>query len=146
MMIVYHHHMGTGIQQQGEIDRLMLKTNPETVSLLLDTGHLTYAGEDPLLTLKRHGQRIKHVHLKDIRRDVLHHVKENELSFLDSVKAGVFTVPGDGCIDFNPIFQALSDLHYQGWWVVEAEQDPERAVPLVYAMKAREFLRVSTGL
>lgn len=141
MTIVYHHHMGTGIQQQEEIDQLMMKTNPEYVSLLLDTGHLTYAGNNPLTTLKKHSHRIKHVHLKDIRDDVLKQVKQNKLSFLDSVKAGVFTVPGDGLIDFKPIFEVLKKLNYQGWWVVEAEQDPEKAHPLTYAKKAREFLQ-----
>jgi inosose dehydratase len=146
MTIVYHHHMGTGIQQQNEIDRLMSETNPHEVSLLLDTGHLTFAGEDPLVTLQRHGHRIRHVHLKDIRMQVLNQVRENQLSFLEAVRAGVFTVPGDGCIDFDPIFRKLIELDYHGWWVVEAEQDPDKAIPLVYAKMAREFLRRSAGL
>lgn len=145
MQIVYHHHMGTGIQQANEIDRLMIEAN-KRLSLLFDTGHLTYAGETPLSVLKKHGHRIKHVHLKDIRKQVLERVKKERMNFLDSVKAGVFTVPGDGCIDFNPLFELFSELNYQGWWVVEAEQDPALANPLVYASKARDFLRLTTGL
>ncbi len=146
MAIVYHHHMGTGVQQAHDIDRLMAETDAETVSLLLDTGHLTFAGENPLITLQKHGERIKHIHLKDIRQSVLKQVREQNLSFLDAVRAGVFTVPGDGCIDFGVLFALIGALGYQGWWVVEAEQDPEKADPLVYARMAREFLRESTGV
>lgn len=146
MTIVYHHHMGTGIQQAEEIDRLMRMTKPDLVSLLLDTGHLTFAGENPLTTLKQHSRRIRHIHLKDIRKDVLQQVRERKMSFLDAVRAGVFTVPGDGCIDFAPLFQAIADMQYQGWWVVEAEQDPDKANPLTYAKMAREFVRANTGI
>src|SRR5690606_37575513 len=119
--------MGTGIQQQEDIDRLMLWTDTQLVSLLLDTGHLTFAGNDPLVTLKKHNHRIKHVHLKDIRSDRLKLVQASHLSFLEAVRAGVFTVPGDGCVVFPPIFDELKKSHYQGWWVVEAEQDPDKA-------------------
>ncbi len=146
MEIVYHHHMGTGIQQAEDIDRLMADTDTDIVSLLFDTGHLAFAGCDPLVTLQKHGQRIRHVHLKDVRVDVLRQVHVENLSFLAAVRAGVFTVPSDGMIDFMPIFQELARLQYQGWWVVEAEQDPDKANPLVYAKKAREFLRETTGL
>lgn len=146
MIIAYHPHMGTGIQQVDEIDRLMLETKPEFVSLLLDTGHLRFAGFDPLPTLQKHGKRIKHVHLKDIRKEVLEHVQLYQLSFLDAVKAGVFTVPGDGCIDFMPLFKELHTQSYQGWWVVEAEQDPEIANPLVCATQARDFLLMTAGI
>jgi inosose dehydratase len=146
MLIVYHHHMGTGIQQQDEIDHLMLAADPNLVSLLFDTGHTYFAGNDPLVSLKKHGSRIKHVHLKDIRKNVLSQTKDQQLSFLDAVRAGVFTVPGDGCIDFDPLFQELENLNYEGWWVVEAEQDPDKAIPLVYAKMAREYLRKTVGL
>jgi inosose dehydratase len=146
MQIVYHHHMGTGIQQENEIDQLMQETDPDLVSLLLDTGHLCFAGHDPFSTLSKHLTRIKHVHLKDIRSDVLEEVKKRSLSFLDAVKMGVFTVPGDGCIDFSPIFQHLIQFGYQGWWVVEAEQDPDKANPLDYAKKARAYVRKLTGM
>lgn len=146
MRIVYHHHMGTGIQQQAEIDRLMAETEDHELGLLLDTGHLTMAGENPLAVLRKHSHRIEHVHLKDVRKDVLQQAKHEKMSFLDAVKAGVFTVPGDGCVDFAPLFTLLMEKGYQGWWVVEAEQDPEKAHPLTYARSAREFLRETVGL
>jgi len=145
MTVVYHYHMGTGVQNPVEISRLMNDTDPSLVSLLLDTGHLMYAGGNSLDVLKNVGDRVQHVHLKDIRQDVLATVKKNRCSFLDSVKQGVFTVPGDGCIEFQPIFEALFKLNYQGWWIVEAEQDPQVANPLVYAKKARNFLRETVG-
>ncbi|VVC75482.1 Inosose dehydratase [Aquicella siphonis] len=146
MTIVYHHHMGTGVQTEEEIDRLMLATDPALVSLLFDTGHLFFSGHAPATTLQRHGRRIRHVHLKDVRKTILIRTRDEKLSFLDAVRAGVFTVPGDGCIDYVPLFDLLDKQQYQGWWVVEAEQDPEQAVPLVYAKMAREFLRKSVGL
>lgn len=146
MTIAYHHHMGTGIQQANEITQLMEMTNPALVSLLLDTGHLTFAGEDPLIVLKEHGTRVRHIHLKDIRPTVLTRVRHERMSFLDAVRAGVFTVPGDGCILFEPIFECIDRLKYSGWWVVEAEQDPELANPLTYANMAREFIRMHAGV
>ncbi len=144
MHIVYHHHMGTGIENETDIDRLMRDSDSDCVSLLLDTGHLTYAGCDPMKVLKKYGTRIRHVHLKDIRPEILEYVRNNELSFRESVMKGVFTVPGDGCIDFKPIFHALRELNYTGWGVVEAEQDPLKANPLQYAKMAMEFLRRQT--
>src|SRR3954464_4399302 len=108
MKIVYHHHMGTGIQTADEIDRLMAETNPDKVSFLYDTGHLVFSGEDHLQVLNKHMNRIGHVHLKDVRLDVANKVREGKLSFLQSVKQGVFTVPGDGVIDFKPVFEALA--------------------------------------
>jgi inosose dehydratase len=146
MTIVYHHHMGTGVQLSDEIDRLMELTDPALVSLLLDTGHLYFSGSNPYNTLQKHGSRIKHVHLKDIRDDILKLTMADNLSFLDAVRSGVFTVPSDGCIDFAPIFHSLLDLNYQGWWIVEAEQDPDKANPLIYAKMARDFIRRSVGL
>lgn len=140
MTLVYHHHMGTGIEGQADIDRLMRDTQADTLSLLLDTGHLTFAGVDPFLIVEKYHARIKHVHLKDVRFPILQHVKSNQLSFLEAVRAGVFTVPGDGCVDFYPIFQRLMMENYQGWWVVEAEQDPVKAHPLTYARMARAFI------
>lgn len=146
MRIVYHHHMGTGIQSADDIDKLMSETHPDLVSLLLDTGHLYFAGENPLSIIQKHARRIRHVHLKDIRGDILKHTRENKLSFLDAVRAGVFTVPGDGCIDFLPIFSELKKINYQGWWVVEAEQDPDKANPLTYAKMARAYLKDNLGI
>ncbi|MGG3470382.1 myo-inosose-2 dehydratase [Neobacillus pocheonensis] len=146
MKIVYHHHMGTGIQTTEEIDRLMAETNPEKVSLLYDTGHLVFSGEDYLYVLNKHMDRIHHVHLKDVRIDVAKKVREDRLSFLQAVKAGVFTVPGDGVIDFKPVFEALDAAGYKGWFVVEAEQDPSIANPFEYALKARHYIREASGL
>jgi len=146
MRIVYHHHMGTGVQTAAEIDRLMSMTDPDLVSLLYDTGHLAFSGEDHLAVLKTHISRIKHVHLKDIRASVLERVKAERLSFLQAVKEGVFTVPGDGFIDFRPVLRLLAEHGYEGWLVVEAEQDPAKANPLEYALKARRYLREIANL
>lgn len=146
MKIVYHHHMGTGIQTSEEIDRLMTETDPAKVSLLYDTGHLVFSGEEHLEVLQKHMNRIHHVHLKDVRIDVANKVREGKLSFLQAVKEGVFTVPGDGVIDFKPVFEGLEKSGYRGWFVVEAEQDPAKANPLEYALKAREYIREQSGL
>ena len=146
MKVVYHHHMGTGVQTTAEIDKLMELTDWSLVYLLFDTGHLTFSGEDQLAILKKYLPRIKHVHLKDVRADVLKQVKQGKLSFLQAVKAGVFTVPGDGSIDFEPIFKVIAEGNYAGWYVVEAEQDPAKANPLEYALKARQYIREKAGI
>jgi inosose dehydratase len=130
--LVYHHHMGTVVESEAEIDRLMAATG-DSLGLLLDTGHLAFAGADPAALARRYGQRIAHVHCKDVRRDVLARVRSADKSFLDAVLDGVFTVPGDGCIDFTEVLAALAGAHYSGWLVVEAEQDPAKAPPLAYA-------------
>src|SRR5579863_2178863 len=130
MRVCYHHHMGTGVMTRADVDRLMDSTDPELVHLLLDTGHLVFAGDDPLAAARAHADRIKHVHLKDVRPQVLSQVLRENLSFQDAIEAGVFTVPGDGAIDFVPILQALGDAGYQGWLVVVAEQHPAKANPL----------------
>lgn len=141
MKLVYHHHMGTVVQTAAEIDKMMDITDPDKFSLLFDSGHLAYCGEDYVEVLKKHVKRVKHVHLKDIRPDVVKKVKDEKLSFLQGVRAGAFTVPGDGCIDFAPIFDILDAAGYKGWMIVEAEQDPAKANPLEYALKAREYIR-----
>ena len=141
MKLVYHHHMGTVVQTAAEIDKMMDMTDPDKFSLLFDSGHLAYCGEDYVEVLKKHVKRVKHVHLKDIRPDVVKKVKNEKLSFLQGVRAGAFTVPGDGCIDFAPIFDILDAAGYKGWMIVEAEQDPAKADPLEYALKAREYIR-----
>ena len=146
MINAYHYHMGTMVQNLEEIDRIMELTDPALVYLLVDTGHAHYAGDDPLSIVRKYGPRIRNVHLKDIRQEILDIVHSEKMSFLDSVKAGVFTVPGDGCIDFLPIFKALADAGYGGWFVVEAEQDPDKAKPLEYAIMARNFIRENTGI
>ena len=146
MTLTYHHHMGTGVQTAEEIDRLMEGTDPSRLSLLYDTGHLAFSGEDPLAVLKKHIGRVRHVHLKDVRPAVLEQVRRDRLSFLAAVKAGVFTVPGDGSIDFPPVFRQLAAAGYRGWYVVEAEQDPAKANPFEYARKARTYIRQKAGL
>jgi inosose dehydratase len=146
MIVTYHHHMGTGVQTLSEIDRLMSTTDPGLVHLLFDSGHLTFSGENPEEVLKKHINRVKHVHLKDIRENILDKVKSEKMSFLQGVREGVFTVPGDGMIEFEPLFKLLKDNNYSGWMVVEAEQDPAKANPFEYALKARNFIREKTSL
>jgi len=146
MKLVYHHHMGTGVQTTEEIDRLMEMTDPNLVFLLYDTGHLYFSGENPLEVLEKHFPRIKHVHLKDVRSEIAREVKQERLSFLTGVKKGVFTVPGDGAINFEPVFQVLAKSGYKGWMIVEAEQDPAQANPFEYALKARNFIKETAGV
>lgn len=146
MYFTVHHHMGTGVQTAEEIDKLMEITDPDLVYLLFDTGHLSFSGEDVLGVLKKYVNRVKHVHLKSIRNDVIADAKEKGYSFLDSVRAGSFTVPGDGDFDFTPVFDILSEADYEGWVVVEAEQDPAKANPYEYAVLARNYIREKTGL
>ena len=144
--LTFHHHMGTVVQSLAEVDRMMENTDPEYVSLLFDTGHFTYCGEDPLEVVKKYVHMIKHVHLKDIRPEVVEQVKKENMSFLAGVRAGAFTIPGDGCINYDPIFKVLEDAGYEGYMVVEAEQDPAKANPLEYAIRARKFIAEKTGL
>ncbi len=146
MYFTVHHHMGTGVQTEAEIDKLMEITDPDLVYLLFDTGHLSFSGEDVLGVLKKYVHRTKHVHLKSIRKDVIEDAKVKGYSFLDSVRAGSFTVPGDGDFDFTPVFDILDEAGYEGWVVVEAEQDPAIANPYEYAVLARNYIREKTGL
>lgn len=144
--LTFHHHIGTVVQDEAEVDRMMENTDSEYVSLLFDTGHFAYCGVSPLKMVKKYTGRIKHVHLKDIRKEVVEKVKAENLSFLDGVRLGTFTVPGDGCIDFDPIFKVLEVSGYEGYMLVEAEQDPAKANPLEYAIKARKYIAEKTGL
>ncbi len=146
MTLACHHHMGTGVQTEAEIDRFLTETDPDLVSLLFDSGHLTFAGVDPVPVLKKHIARVKHVHLKDVRKKVRAQAEREGWSFLKAVREGVFTVPGDGDVDFAPIFDVLEKSGYEGWVVVEAEQDPAKANPLEYAQKARRYISEMTGL
>ncbi|MDR6227179.1 myo-inosose-2 dehydratase [Desmospora profundinema] len=142
MQLLYHFHAGTVVETAAEIDRLMASTDPARVHLLFDTGHALVGGYDPLELLKKYRDRIPYVHLKDVRREVLDRVRKEKLDFRTAVVKGLFTVPGDpeGCIDFKPIFQELIDRGYDGWWIVEAEQDPAVAHPHTYAKMAKDYI------
>lgn len=144
--LTFHHHMGTVVQSAAEVERMMANTDPEYVSLLFDSGHFAYCGEDPVAMVEKYVGRIKHVHLKDIRSEIVKKVREEKMSFLAGVRAGAFTIPGDGCVNFDPIFKVLEDASYEGYMVVEAEQDPAKANPLEYALRARKFIAEKTGL
>ena len=136
----FHHHMGTSVETEAELDLMMANTG-DAVGLLLDTGHLVFAGGDLLGVIDKYGERINHVHTKDIRADVLATVDRAKDSFLDCVLRGVFTVPGDGMIDYGSFMQALAKKNYQGWVIVEAEQDPAKANPYEYACMGYKALQ-----
>ena len=130
--LAYHHHMGTVVQTAADIERLM-ETTPDEVRLLLDTGHALYAGADPTAVARTYGGRIAHVHCKDVRRAILDRCLNHDSSFPAAVLDGVFTVPGDGCVDFQAMLSVLRQADYEGWLVVEAEQDSSVAPPARYA-------------
>ena len=130
VQLTYHHHMGTVVQSEDDIGALMEACGPE-VGLLLDSGHAAFAGADPIRLAQRYAPRIRHFHAKDVRACVREKARAGDWSFLQSVLEGVFTVPGDGCIEFASLFRALRA--YSGWIVLEAEQDPQRADPMTYA-------------
>ncbi len=136
--LVYHHHMGTIVENENDIDALMAATGP-SVHLLLDTGHASFAGADVAGLARRYRARISHVHTKDVRGAVLARARRERLSFLDAVIAGAFTVPGDGSVDFPAVLRELPG--YSGWVVVEAEQDPAKAHPATYAKMGYRNLR-----
>lgn len=143
--LVYHHHMGTIVQSEADIDAFMAATGP-AVHLLLDTGHATWGGADPAALAARYRERISHVHAKDVRPHVMTQAAAEGWSFLDAVLGkgsdlGIYTVPGDGMVDYPAVFRALPG--YSGWVVVEAEQDPEKAHPLTYAKKGVAHLKHS---
>ena len=135
----YHEHMGTIIQTEEDVDKFMNETNEKTY-LLFDTGHLLFAQADYNQILNKYISRINHVHCKDIRKDILKNSLKNDLSFRDSFLDGVFTVPGDGCIDYKPILQTLKKNNYSNWLIIEAEQDPNKANPLEYAKIGYKYL------
>ena len=139
MTMAYHHHMGSIIEAEEDVNWLMEGSGVE-VQLCFDTGHLLFGGGDVMATLNRWGDRVHHVHYKDIRPDVVADVRANDRSFLDAVIAGAFTVPGDGCIDFAEVTDALKAMDYAGWIVVEAEQDPAKAPPYDYSKKGFDHI------
>ena len=138
--LAYHHHMGTCVQTAEEIKRLLECTDANYVNLCVDTGHLYYAGIDPVVFIESNLDRIEHVHFKDVRKEEFKRYDSSSDSFLNTILSGIFTVPGDGCIDFSSIVKILQQNHYNGWIIVEAEQDPDKADPLHYAISARNYL------
>lgn len=148
LRLAYHHHAGTVVETEDEIDAFMVAAG-EAVGLLLDTGHAALSGVDPVALAKRYAPRITHVHCKDLREEVLPQLRAQDMSFLDAVIAWIFTVPGDGSVDFAGVLSALVEPRYHGWLVVEAEQDPEKANPGIYAALGHQNLErfaAETGL
>lgn len=140
LKLTYHHHGGTVVERPEEIDRLMELTDPNLVYLLFDTGHAYYGGADPLEVLLKHFDRIAYVHLKDIRPEVLEEARTEHSDFVTCIRKGVFTVPGDGCIDFGPIIAELANRGYSGWAMLEGEQDPALHPAYEYARNALLYL------
>ena len=139
MPLAYHHHMGTVIETEEDVSRLMEKTK-DSVKLLVDTGHMLFAQGSSIKLVESFYERIIHVHCKDIRKDILDKSLKNDSTFRQAFLDGVFTVPGDGCIDYVPFLNALKEKNYSGWLVVEAEQDPAKANPFKYAKIGYEYL------
>ena len=150
LTLVYHHHMGTIVENSDEIDAFMANTGPAT-KLLLDTGHAWFAGVDPEMLAKKYMDRVGHLHAKNVRADIKAQVEANGLSFLEGVRRGVFTVPGDpeGGVDFEPVLKIAAEHGYEGWLVIEAEQDPAVRNPLKYqtmGLTALKKMARSAGL
>jgi len=143
MPLVYHHHMAAVVETEPELDAFMANS---TISLLFDAGHMAFAGGDVLRCIDKHHKRIRHVHTKDVRMEVINTLDRSKESFLDAVIKGAFTVPGDGSLDFAAIVKKLAGHGYEGWFVVEAEQDPKKAPPLKMAQVGhKELMRVMTA-
>ncbi len=145
MPLSYHHHMAAVVETETELDAFM-NNSGAGIPLLLDAGHLAFAGGDPLRAIDKHHKRINHVHVKDVRMAVIRKLDRTKQSFLDAVAQGAFTVPGDGSLDFAKIVRKLADYGYEGWFVVEAEQDPKKNPPLKMAQVGhKELMRVMTA-
>jgi inosose dehydratase len=144
MKIVYHHHMGTVIQREAELERLLAAA--PSIWLLLDPGHLALAGIDPVAVARRHAARIAHVHLKSVRPAIVERVRRERWSFCRAVSEGVFTISGDGSVDYPSIFRILADADYRGWLVAEAEEDPANVPALPKAQAARAYVRAQAGV
>jgi inosose dehydratase len=138
--MAFHHHMGTVIESADDIRRLMENTR-QSVGLLLDTGHLTYGGGDPVAAIDTFGERINHVHCKDIRRYALEACRRRDASFSEAILSGIFTAPGDGIVDYMAVFHALRGANYRGWVIQEAEQDPRLFNPAIYAELGHAYLK-----
>jgi inosose dehydratase len=148
--LVYHHHMGTVVQSPEDIDAFMAATGPAT-KLLFDAGHCSFGGGVPAELLSRHIDRVRHFHAKNVRPAIRERVETEGMSFMDGVRAGVFTVPGDqeGEVDFEPLLKVLGTYGYDGWIVIEAEQDPDQRNPLLYqtlGLATLKRIAAETGL
>ncbi len=148
--LVYHHHMGTVVESEDEIDRLMANTGPHA-KLLLDTGHCLFGGGNPERVARKHMDRVGHIHAKNVRPAIARQVRDEKLSFLEGVRRGVFTVPGDteGGVDFLPVLKAAAEHGYGGWLVIEAEQDPDVRIPFDYqslGLKSLKAMAAQAGL
>ena len=142
--MAFHHHMGTIVETDADVGLLMRHTG-DAVGLLYDTGHSVFSGGDPLSLVKAHVKRVVHVHCKDARKPMLERARAEDMSFMGAVMEGIFTVPGDGFIDYPAILRVLADAGYSGWLVVEAEQDPNKAHPLTYARMGYQNLSRMAG-
>ena len=140
--LAFHHHMATAVETEQETD-LLMRHSGEALKLLLDPGHMVFAGGDPLRVARNHASRIVHVHAKDVRADVLARTDATKVSFIDAILDGIFTVPGDGLIDYGAIARTLADIGYEGWVVVEAEQDPAKANPFEYSKLGFETMKAA---
>ncbi|MFX3634203.1 MAG: myo-inosose-2 dehydratase [Candidatus Pristimantibacillus sp.] len=140
LKLTYHHHGGTVVESADEIDRLMELTDPAYVHLLYDTGHAYYGGADPLAVLRKHYDRIAYIHLKDVRQAVLDEARAEAADFVTCIRKGVFTVPGDGQLQFAPIIAELQARGYDGWAMLEGEQDPATHPPYEYALRALQYI------
>ena len=144
LKFAYHFHLGTVVERPEDLDQFVAHT-PRNVGFVVDTGHAALGGVDAVALIRRHPERVVHVHTKDVRRPVFEQVRAERRSFLDGVLAGMFTVPGDGDLDFAPVMTALAQIGYAGWIVIEAEQDPAVADPCVYGRIGLATLRAAAS-
>lgn len=135
LKLAYHHHLMMLVEQHDELQEFLAKTS-DNVGLVLDSGHAFAGGVNLAQTIERFGHRVVHIHLKDVRPDVLRQVQQDDVSFNDAVRAGLFTVPGEGCIDYAPLIEFVATSGYRGWLIVEAEQDPQKEEPFAAVSRA----------
>jgi len=140
LQLAYHHHLMMLVERHDELQNFLAKTD-DCVGLVLDTGHACAGGVDITALLKKYGHRIVHIHLKDVRPGVLQRVHDEDLSFNEAVRAGLFTIPGEGCIDYAPLIEFVGNSDYQGWLIIEAEQDPQQAEPFATVCRAFRWLQ-----
>lgn len=145
LKLAYHHHMMMLVEHHEELQDFLTLTR-DNVGLVLDSGHAFACGVDMAQTVKKFGHRIVHIHLKDVRPEVFHRVQEHDLSFNDAVREGLFTVPGEGCIDFSPLIEFVTTSDWQGWLIVEAEQDPQKEEPFAAVSRAARWARITFQL